>query len=186
MGSPPTFWPTPLAVKGDCKVDIADDLKHGSLHSFVATPPMKKLLLLAVAFQLVAIRAHAQVAPPSPAAPDAPGAPPPSGPAVCPSIPVAIARARASAENGEAGGQQMLGTYYSEGVIMKQDKVEAYAWFTLAGAKDRAALEQTMTPQQIADGQKRAKQLQAKIDARRKDAEYQSVQPPAVHPAASQ
>lgn len=89
---------------------------------------------------------------------------------MCPSIPVVIARARASAENGEAGGQQMLGTYYSEGVIMKQDKVEAYAWFTLAGAKDRTALEQTMTPQQIADGQKRAKQLQAQIEARHKDA----------------
>lgn len=128
---------------------------------------MKNLLLVAAVCQVLALPVPAQTAP---AAPPTQLGLPPSGPGVCPSIPVVLARARASAEQGEATGQRQLGTFYAEGMILKQDKVEAYAWLSLAAAKELEALEQGMSPPQIADGRKRAKQLQAQIEARRKAA----------------
>jgi len=128
---------------------------------------MKKLLLLALASHAFAFQAHAQVQPND--APAGPPPAPPAGPPACPTIPMVIARARAAAENGEAYGQHNLGVYYSEGVILKQDKVEAYAWLSLAGSKELEALKKTMSPQQITDGQKRARQLQEQIEARRKN-----------------
>ena len=57
---------------------------------------------------------------------------------------------------------------------MEKDYGEAYAWLNLASktreqaAKARDGLEKTMSQQQVADAQKRTKELREQIEARRK------------------
>ena len=55
-----------------------------------------------------------------------------------------------------------------EGVI--EDDVEAYAWFNVAAAKgqkqaadNRDKIKKTMTPEQIAEGQKRSREIMKSI-----------------------
>ena len=70
------------------------------------------------------------------------------------------------AEAGKAEAQFNLGVMYNSGVGVEKDYAGAYAWFNLAAAngnenagKDRDALEKRMSPQQVADAQKRTKEL---------------------------
>ena len=56
---------------------------------------------------------------------------------------------------------------------MEKDYAEAYAWCNLASKTDKAAaknrdtLEKKMSPQQVAEGQKRTKELRALFPALR-------------------
>jgi TPR repeat protein len=79
---------------------------------------------------------------------------------------------RKAAEQNYAPAQFNLGRCYAKGEGVKQDYVEACAWYDLAAktlesaAKSRDALEkQQMSPEQVVAVQKRAKELRAKIDA---------------------
>jgi hypothetical protein len=80
---------------------------------------------------------------------------------------------RKAAEQGYAGGQKNLGASYHDGNGVEKDYAEAYAWFNLASKTDRKAaefrdgMEKRMSSQQIADAQKRTKELREQIDARR-------------------
>jgi hypothetical protein len=68
------------------------------------------------------------------------------------------------AEQGNATAQALLGSAYEYGHGVPQDKVEAYKWFDLAAAvtgdhgdiRRRDDLVSHMTPDQIAEGTKRA------------------------------
>lgn len=63
-------------------------------------------------------------------------------------------------------------TFKTDGRGVTQDYVEAYAWNDLAAKSDQSAtklrddLEKAMSPEQIAAGYKRAKELRAEIEAR--------------------
>jgi TPR repeat protein len=77
-----------------------------------------------------------------------------------------------SAEQGDAGAQGNLAVLYEEGNGVAKDFVEAYAWYNLSSltskdsAQNRDDLEKKMTPQQIADAQKRTKELRAMVEAK--------------------
>lgn len=66
-----------------------------------------------------------------------------------------------------------LGNYYAEGVGVPKDFVEAYAYLNLAGRKfgdarrNRDKLESKMSAEQITAGQKRTKELQKEIEAKK-------------------
>ncbi len=67
----------------------------------------------------------------------------------------AVASLRAAAEQGDADAQYELGLMYLEGLGVKQDNVEAYAWIRTAAAQGRGgtleirqALLREMTPSQ--------------------------------------
>ena len=81
---------------------------------------------------------------------------------------------RKAAEQDSRMGQYSLGVCYANGQGVEKDCAEAHAWYNLAAktservAKDRDALETTMSPQQVADAQKRTKELQALIEAKLK------------------
>ncbi len=83
---------------------------------------------------------------------------------------------RVKAEMGDAGYQTQLGSMYSDGQGVEKDFVEAYAWLNLAArvdeksAKQRDSLELRMTPQQIADAQKRTKELRVAIETKKQTA----------------
>jgi hypothetical protein len=82
----------------------------------------------------------------------------------------------AKAEIGDAEAQAQLGSMFSDGRGMEKDYVEGYAWLNLAArsdeksARQRDALELRMTPQQIADAQKRTRELRTAIEARKTQA----------------
>ena len=72
---------------------------------------------------------------------------------------------RPLANQGNAIGQYILGFMYSNGQGVSQDYIEAHAWFALAAAqgdkdavKNRDALAKRMTPAQIAEAQKLARE----------------------------
>ena len=79
---------------------------------------------------------------------------------------------RKAAEQGHVSGQFNLGSRYEEGEGVAKDYVEAYAWYNLASvtknivAEYRDDLEKKMTPQQVADAQKRTKELRVMIEAK--------------------
>jgi TPR repeat protein len=81
---------------------------------------------------------------------------------------------RLAADQDEPNAQYALGVCYALGEGVEKDYVEAYAWITLAGQKDEAArknradVSKKMLLLQIADGEKRAKELRAQIDAKLK------------------
>jgi TPR repeat protein len=83
---------------------------------------------------------------------------------------------RKAAEQGHIKAQAMLGVLYEAGEGVAKDFVEAYAWWNLASPADKEAaeyrdeLEKKMTTQQVADGQKRTKELRAMIEAKAKAA----------------
>ena len=91
---------------------------------------------------------------------------------------------RKAAEQGNSVAQYSLGLMYYIGQGVEKDHVEAYAWYNLAArsveaaTNNRSILEREMTAQQIAEGQKRTKELRALIATRSKG-------PPAGDPSFS-
>jgi len=78
-----------------------------------------------------------------------------------------------AAEHGDAGGQWILGIMYDEGEGVPQDPVQAHMWFNLAGSngseKARESLvrvEKKMTPAQIAQAQKLAREWKPKTGSK--------------------
>ncbi len=91
----------------------------------------------------------------------------------------AVAWHRKAAEQGDAVGQYSLGWFYFNGTGVPKDDVEAHKWINLAAAHAPAEnqkkwadfrddLENDMTPQQVADAKKLAREWQAAFDKRRK------------------
>jgi TPR repeat protein len=78
---------------------------------------------------------------------------------------------RKAAEQGHTEAQFNLGYCYANGQGVGKDKVEAYAWFSMAAkadsdaAKSRDLLRKELTPQQFTDAQKRMKELRWQIAA---------------------
>ena len=77
---------------------------------------------------------------------------------------------RKAAELGDAGAMTNLGFMYANGEGVIEDDVEAYAWFNVAAAKGmkmaaekRDRVKKTMTPEQIAEGQKRSREIMKTI-----------------------
>ena len=73
-----------------------------------------------------------------------------------------------AAEQGDAHAQSNLGAMYAEGQGVPQDYVQAYMWFNLGaaggdanGSKNRDLVVEQMTPDQIADAQKLAREWAA-------------------------
>ena len=82
---------------------------------------------------------------------------------------------RKAAEQGHAEAQYNLGIYYSTGEGVLEDVVEAYKWLLLAGAagSDQASaarvnLARKMTPEQIAEAQRKSKEF---LEGNRENAE---------------
>ena len=80
-----------------------------------------------------------------------------------PSDPVAAAKwLRLAADQGHSGAQFYLGNMYADGRGMPRDYVQAYMWFELSeqgsqeymAARDRAALAEKMTGQQISEAKR--------------------------------
>jgi TPR repeat protein len=84
-------------------------------------------------------------------------------------IPEGIKWTRQAAEMGFGSAQNTLGLCYAKGRGVPKDLVEAYKWFNLAAgqggelaneAKIGLAMSQrTLTPEQVADGQRRAREF---------------------------
>ncbi len=76
---------------------------------------------------------------------------------------------RPLAEQGDALAQSLLGVMYAEGLGVPQDFVQAHMWFNLAGAGGyepapelRAIMAKHLTPAQIAEAQRLAREWQLK------------------------
>jgi hypothetical protein len=76
---------------------------------------------------------------------------------------------RKAADQGLAGGQYNLGVIYEHGRGVPQDRVQAHMWFNLAAAQgennaaeSRDRMAQRMTPAQIAEAQKLAREWKPK------------------------
>jgi TPR repeat protein len=76
---------------------------------------------------------------------------------------------RLSAEQGNAHAQFNLGQMYYQGQGVTQDYIQAHMWFNLAGAsgdadsiKNRDAVANKMTPEQIAEAQRLAREWKPK------------------------
>ncbi len=73
------------------------------------------------------------------------------------------------AEQGYASAQYNLGVMYDNGQGVAQDYIQAHMWFNIAGAngyedgrKNRDIIEKRMTPDQIAEAQKLAREWMEK------------------------
>jgi len=87
----------------------------------------------------------------------------------------AVSLYRKAAEQGSARGQEYLGFLYARGRGVPQDFVLGYFWLNLAAAQGnekaatvREAVAQIMTPAQIAEAQRLAREWMAKFEARKK------------------
>lgn len=87
------------------------------------------------------------------------------GEGVSQSYALAAAQYREAAEQGFAKAQNNLAVLYAEGRGVPQDYVTSYIWFTLAApamadknAANLKLLENRMTPEQIAEGKRRAEE----------------------------
>jgi uncharacterized protein len=76
---------------------------------------------------------------------------------------------REAAEQGEGAAQRHLGIMYGLGQGVPKDYAEAYKWYTLAAAQDdtnavhnRDTIADSMTPAQIAEGQRLAQEFLAR------------------------
>ena len=83
----------------------------------------------------------------------------------------AVSWYRKAAEQGHAKAQSYLGICYQFGLGVAKDEIEAYAFYDLAKitedmTKKLYVLELTLSPAQIAAGQKRSIELQKKIAAK--------------------
>ncbi len=81
---------------------------------------------------------------------------------------------RRAAEQGHAKAQNNLGVMCAEGQGVTQDRVTSYMWFSLASAANPEAstaalklLESRMTPEQIAEGKRRAEEWLKQHPAKR-------------------
>ena len=90
----------------------------------------------------------------------------------------AMAWYRKAAEQGDADAQYNLGGMYANGQGVPQDYTEAHKWINLAAsrvagadqtkfAKTRDDLAKQMTPEQVADAQKRARAWQDAFEERK-------------------
>ena len=77
---------------------------------------------------------------------------------------------RKAAEQGNADAQTCLGVQYYRGFGVPRDLVQAHAWFNVAAAvgietaeRGRSTAEGSMTPEQIAEAMKLARELFAKL-----------------------
>jgi TPR repeat protein len=77
----------------------------------------------------------------------------------------AVRLVRPLAEQGNAGAQYTLGVFYDNGLGVPQDRVTSYMWFSLSAAQGREGaaafrdlIARRMTPAQIAEAQKRARE----------------------------
>ena len=84
---------------------------------------------------------------------------------------------RKAADQGFADAQFILGRCYANGEGVLEDWVEGYAWSSLAafnGSTDAASLKselsKKMTPEQVAQGQQRSKELLKEIEEKQKKA----------------
>jgi TPR repeat protein len=76
---------------------------------------------------------------------------------------------RLAAQQGDASAQYNLGLMYARGEGVVQDYVKGHSWFNLGAAsgnanavKGRDIVAKLMTPQQIGDAQKLARDCQAR------------------------
>ncbi len=76
---------------------------------------------------------------------------------------------RKAADQGEANAQNNLGLMYDEGRSVTQDYVQAHMWYNLAaarglniGRKNRNLLAKQMTPEQIAEARRLAREWKPK------------------------
>ena len=77
---------------------------------------------------------------------------------------------RLAADQGNGSGQMGLGASYAEGKGVPKDYVQAYFWFTLAAvnagnpvvAKMRDWVEKNLTPEQVAEAQRLAREWKPK------------------------
>jgi len=86
---------------------------------------------------------------------------------------------RLAAEQGNAEGQVNLGTMYAEGQGVPQDYALAHKWLNLAAAKGgttrgiavkaRGIVASEMTPEQIAEAQRLAREWMAGVEKRMKN-----------------
>ena len=83
---------------------------------------------------------------------------------------------RTAADQGDSGSNFILGVMYDQGQGVPQDYVEAHRWTNLAAARAtgddreqiaefRDSLAKLMTPAQLAEAQRLAKEWQAVFDA---------------------
>lgn len=87
-------------------------------------------------------------------------------------IPEGLRWTRLAAEQGFPAAQNTLGLCYSKGTGVTNDYVEAYKWFNLAAAKggdlaydakvNLAMAARFLTPEQIAEGQRLAREFQSR------------------------
>jgi TPR repeat protein len=86
---------------------------------------------------------------------------------------------RKAAEQGHAAAQRFLGDFYSTGLGVPQDDVEAHKWMNLAAARTSGAdqkrfadardeIAAKMTPAQVAEAQKRAREWTEAFERRQK------------------
>ena len=80
---------------------------------------------------------------------------------------------RQAAEQGDASAQNNLGRMYAEGWGVSQNHVQAHLWYNLAAAsgkemavKNRDLVAAKMTPVQIAEAQKLAREWKSKPEAK--------------------
>ena len=87
---------------------------------------------------------------------------------------------RKAAEQGDPDAQSKLGTLYDEGQGVPQDYLEALMWTSLAASRARGdqqkqyadqrnELARKMTPQQIAEAQRRAREWTPKTERESKE-----------------
>ena len=85
-----------------------------------------------------------------------------------------------AAEQGHVEAQTAIGTMYYLGQGVEKDYSEAYAWWNMAAKSStnavskRAILEKRMSPEQIADAQKRTKELRILVEAYSKKEQSQT------------
>jgi TPR repeat protein len=79
---------------------------------------------------------------------------------------------RAAADRGDPQAQYNLGLAYAKGEGVEQDNISAHAWFNIAASRfaasdagnrnlaisNREAVARKLTPEEIADAQKRARE----------------------------
>ena len=77
----------------------------------------------------------------------------------------AVRLIRPLAEQGDATAQYNLGVFYDNGLDVPQDRVSAYMWFSLSAAQGKVGaatfrdlIARRMTPAQIAEAQKLARE----------------------------
>ena len=80
----------------------------------------------------------------------------------------ALRKFKSAAAQGDADAQYNLGVMYSNGQGVVQDYVRSHMWYSLAAVKgnkdavkNRTIVAKKMTPQQIAEAQKLARECQA-------------------------